>query len=199
LVVDCYFSIADLLVTHPVGDLTMSARRFWFAFLYSSFFLGFCTVEAGADGKPEPGDMEKLPPRAVARLGSLAFAHGEIINAMAISADGKTAASGGAGKFVVGENGQGRYDYDQLTIRLWEIPSGKVRRSIPVPEGPVLALGFSPDGKSLAAGAGKRIFVWDLATGKETQRIRLDEYPLLARFTLDGKHLLINLRNKEIL
>jgi WD40 repeat protein len=158
-------------------------------------------VVAGNDGeaKQNPLDAEKLPPRAVARLGSLAFAHGDTINALAVSPNGKLAASAGTGKYVADDKGAGKWDYDQLTIRLWEVPSGKLVRSIPVPDGPVLALDFSPDGKFLATGAGKKVFVWDLATGKETQRIRLDEYPLLTRFTPDGKHLLINLRNKEIL
>jgi WD40 repeat protein len=157
---------------------------------------GLCGVEACVLGKASAS--EKLPPRAVARLGSLAFAHGHTINAVALSPDGKLAATAGRGRFLYDEPGKGKWDYD-LNIRLWQVPSGQQARVIVVPEGPVLALDFAPDGKSLAASAGKKVYQWDVTTGKLVQHARFDEYPLLVRFTGDGNHLLINLKNREII
>jgi WD40 repeat protein len=153
---------------------------------------------AGGDPKQVPTDAVKLPPRAVARLGNLAFAQGQTINAIALTSDGTRAATADSGT-VVEVQGKSQWNYDQIGIRLWEVPVGRVSRRIPVSEGPIVALDFSPDDKFLAAGAGKKVFIWDAATGKELQRIRLDDYPIQVRYTPDGKHLLINLYNKEIL
>jgi WD40 repeat protein len=163
-------------------------------------------ADAGTDVKDKPPlvEAEKLPPRAVARLGSLAFYHGDTINAVALAPSGKLAATGGRGKYIFPRGGelgvfeQGKWQYD-LHIRLWEVPSGRQAREFLVSEGPVLCLDFSPDGKSLIAGAGKKVFQWDVTTGKEIHRIRLDDYPSLVRFTPDGKHLLISVAHKEIL
>ena len=41
--------------------------------------------------------------------------------------------------------GRGGWNYDKLAIRLWDVPAGTSARKIPVPEGPALALDFSPE------------------------------------------------------
>ena len=169
-------------------------REIWRIFVCVAILFAANIGDAAAGG-----EGEKLPHRAVARLGSTAFAQEQVISAVALSANGKLAAAAGSGEYVYNDGGKGQWNYDRLTIRLWDVPTGRSSRQIPVPEGPALALDFSPDGKSLAASAGKKVLVWDVASGKEIQRIRLDGHAIQVRFASDGKHLFVNLFNKEIL
>jgi WD40 repeat protein len=70
---------------------------------------------------------------------------------LAISPDGKTVASGGAGP-----------------IRLWEIATGKERARLAGHDrSTVNSLVFGPDGKTLAsAGADGTILLWDVDPGR---------------------------------
>jgi RNA polymerase sigma factor (sigma-70 family) len=83
------------------------------------------------------------------------------VEALALSLDGRTLAA--AARSV--EPGKGG------VIRLWELtPFREVRR---FGEQPVQALACSPDGRSLAAGNGDgTVGVWDIASGKESRRLR---------------------------
>lgn len=78
--------------------------------------------------------------------------HNQLHTALALSADGKLAASGS----------------DDGTARLWEVESGKQLQQFTGHTAPVLAVALSPDGKWLATGSADRtVRLWSVATGKE--------------------------------
>jgi WD40 repeat protein len=61
------------------------------------------------------------------------------------------------------------------TVRLWELPTGRLVRKLTGHEAGVVGVGFSPDGRLLVSAARDgAVKVWDAATGKE-------------RFTLTGQ------------
>jgi WD40 repeat protein len=71
---------------------------------------------------------------------------------LAVSPDGKIAATGG----------------DEKSIKLWDIATGKELKSLPNQKGRIQALAFTPDGKTLASSAcdvGKEgeVRLWDMA------------------------------------
>jgi WD40 repeat protein len=105
-----------------------------------------------ADGKP-------LPQRAIARFGTL-------------QEPGKSSV-----RYVPSQDARLAvvFRYDLPTIRILELPSGRERQAIksPARSGWFTEAAFSPDGTKLAAdnsnGAdrSRRLYVWDVATGKE--------------------------------
>ncbi len=108
-----------------------------------------------------------LPPRAVARFGTVRLRHGGRVAGLAFSRDGKTLATSDDG--LGGE-----------PLRFWDVATGKEVRRIPCPSRlcHFTALAYSPDGRVLAAAesgpylrpAGvevkEPIRFWDVASGK---------------------------------
>jgi WD40 repeat protein len=74
------------------------------------------------------------------------------------------------------------------TVRLWDVASGKLRRSLPGHDNGVFGVTFSPDGGTLAVrDLFREVRLWDVATGK-----RLRPVPASANvvaFSPDGKRL----------
>lgn len=82
--------------------------------------------------------------------------HKSRVNAIVISPDGKTLASGSEDK----------------TIKLWNLANGKEIRTITGHSDSVHAIAISPDGKILASGSNdKTIRLWDLQTGAAIRTI----------------------------
>ncbi len=79
--------------------------------------------------------------------------HTDSVSSISISRDGQALASGSR----------------DTTIRVWELPSGKYRRSLMGHTGSISSVSFSPDGKALASRSGTEIRLWDLSAGIFTE------------------------------
>ncbi len=153
-----------------------------------TLLLGLSVLAAGAvlaardapaepAAKPEPQaradrDADPLPAGALMRFGSPRLRHGQAINGLAFSKDGKALVSGSM----------------DLTVSLWELPSGKELRRFTGPADYVTCVALSPDGQVIAAGA-EDFRLWDAATGKELHRSRPCPGGVIwgADFSPDGK------------
>ena len=88
---------------------------------------------------------------------------------VSFSPDGQTLASGGTDK----------------TIRLWDVRTGDLLRTLTGHTGSVKSVAFSPDGKTLASGGGGGIRLWDVRIGDTI--LTLTGYTVA--FSPDGKTL----------
>jgi WD40 repeat protein len=78
------------------------------------------------------------------------------------------------------------------TFALWDVASGKeIRRIHPHLPGPMSAVAFGPDGRTVAAVSGddRAVGIWDMATGREVRRGSLHHNDSIASLCLarDGK------------
>jgi WD40 repeat protein len=124
--------------------------------------------------------------------------HTDAVRALAVSRDGKRAASGGddrtvrvwdlksgrevlrlarhkAGVTGVALTADGRLvlsaGRDQ-SLRLWDTMGGRELRAFAVPRGPVLCLALTPDGRGVVTGHfDTTVRLWELDTGRELRRL----------------------------
>jgi WD40 repeat protein len=76
------------------------------------------------------------------------------------------------------------------TITLWEVASGRARATLIGAGGPVHALAFSADGKTLASGGPSSVKLWHVATGQELYELDGTAGPNLPlAFAPDGQAL----------
>ncbi len=141
----------------------------------------FREAETAGRGRPE-GDKpprvdlqgDPLPPQALARLGTVRLRHADDELLVALSPDGKTIASAG------GREGR---------IVLWERATGKRLREFREAGTWIVQLGFSPDGKFLAASTwDNSLRLYDPTTGRELRRLTGAQFV----FAPDGKTLASN-------
>jgi uncharacterized delta-60 repeat protein len=100
------------------------------------------------------------------------MAHGDVVNAVAFSQNGKYIVSGS------GDN----------TVRVWESATGK-EIAYMIHGSWVNSVAFSPDGKYVVSGsADHTLSVWDATTGKGISLMTHDNYVESVAFSPDGKY-----------
>jgi len=112
----------------------------------------------------------------------------------AISPDGKKVAT----EFAVVEQINGKNEYTQNCVKLWDTATGKEQSTLKAAD--VRSLVFSADSKTLATGSESgEIKLWDAATGKEVDSFKghTDTISSLA-FSVDGKTLASGSYDKTI-
>jgi len=103
--------------------------------------------------------------------------HENVINALAVSPEGRHIASGS----------------DDKTIKLWDAQTGAEVMTLRGHQAPVWALAFSPDGKQIASGSYSNdatIILWDAQTGAKQITLRGHGAEIYAlAFSPDGKRI----------
>jgi WD40 repeat protein len=80
-------------------------------------------------------------------------------------------------------------EHESCAIVVWDPATGKVLRTLAEQSASFCSLGYSRDGKLLAAGSAQgTIHLWDVTTGKELRRLQgPDRHVFSIAFALDGK------------
>jgi RNA polymerase sigma factor (sigma-70 family) len=127
--------------------------------------------QAPPPGPPPTPPNDFVPPRERATLQG----HIQEVLSVAFSPDGKTLASAS----------------NDMTVKLWEVATGKEQATLDGHTQGVRSVAFSPDGKTLASGSLDRtIKLWEVATGKEQATLQGHIQEVLSvAFSPDGKTL----------
>jgi WD40 repeat protein len=86
-------------------------------------------------------------------------------------------------------------------IKLWEIASGALVKSIEVPIAEVNAAAFSPDASQIALGGSFGLKLYETATGNFVKNFEGQpgsEYPLRISFSSDGRYIVCTVRDQKI-
>jgi WD40 repeat protein len=133
-----------------------------------------------AADREQPGAVDRfgdpLPEHARARLGTVRFHAGDLVNQVIYTPDGKSLVS---------------LDWIH-TIRVWEAATGRLLREIGEPGMDFRGIAISPDGKELASlEYPGQLRLWELSTGRERRRWHqaVNEFYASAAFSPDGRAL----------
>ncbi len=134
------------------------------------------------DGPQETPSIKLFDVQTTEQVGSLRYHRSEAIDRIAVSPDGRFIASGGYFHDAVTNSGVGE-------LLIWDLATNTPLHVCDVPDSRVLAVAFSPDGKTVATnGPGQTIRLWDVATGKERMQWETCEAPIKRiAFSPDGK------------
>jgi hypothetical protein len=109
------------------------------------------------DTRKTPDSPPPFPTERVWRVEPLAITWGEgKLNCVALTPDGQTVALGG----------------ESDTVELWDVCTGERRARIPGHPRQVYSLAFAPNGKTLAVGLYKQIWLWDVDASEDASKRR---------------------------
>jgi WD40 repeat protein/serine/threonine protein kinase len=143
-----------------------------------------------ASGGSFPDNTVRLWDAATGQVVRTLEGHTDSVNSVAFSPDGKTLVSA-SGDF----HGFGKERLDR-TVRMWDVTTGQVVRTLEGHTSIVFSVAFSPDGRTLAsASMDKTVRLWDASTGqvvrtleRHTDKVNTDQVNSVA-FSPDGKTL----------
>ncbi len=129
-----------------------------------------------------------------------------LVNSLAISPDGKLLLASGWGKAILTKLPDGRMQLSNAPnhpVGLWELPAGKLVKSLEIPASIGGPVAWSADGKLFAEASGQapaRIRLFAMPGGKEVRSFQGFQGGVRSlAFTPDGKHLLSGMQDSSAL
>jgi WD40 repeat protein len=161
----------------PPGHICVSWQVYWHSVAFSPD--GKLLASGSASGTVY--DTIKLWEVASGSLVRTLEGHTGSVYSVAFSPDGRLLASGSCSQ----RNSSGYCI--QGEIKLWEVATGSLVRTLTGHTGWVASVAFSPDGRLLASGSGD-IKLWDVASGREVRTLTGHTYGVWSvAFSPDGK------------
>jgi WD40 repeat protein len=124
---------------------------------------------------------DRLPPGALARIGTVRWQVPDLVTYLACTPDGKTLISAG------------------YRIFLWDTATGRERRRLGRRSNTMIAAALTPDGKRLAySDDGGRIHLYDVAAGKDLRTFREGRQVHALAFAPDGRNLAVAAEGSDV-
>jgi WD40 repeat protein len=148
-----------------------------------------CRIAASdqQEGASQPAKVDlygdPLPPGATSRIGTVRLCHPGQVDYLQFAPDGKKVITGGG-----------------PAVCLWDASTGALVKKLNRPEGSIYCWALSRNGKVLAtaSGHGERAHIWNIETGKLTQRPDLRGQIVSLALSPDGKRLVVGCSGGDV-